>query len=264
MKPVEESVVTAMDGTDKEIFSYLPYILQDAWEIGTDPETIIGLVKKHTMEHNRLRVLDLGCGKGPVSVKLAKELNCTCVGIDAVREFVDEACKRAAEFGVSSLCEFKVEDIRESVKRLSRFDIIVLGAIGPILGDYYSTLTTLSKLLTKNGLIIIDDGYIEDNSDFSHPLMQRKETILSQIKDSGMYLLDEVVAQNDQIKEADEYIFSNLKTRCNELIEKYPGKKNLFEDYIKKQEEENEILENRVVCSTMVIKRLPDGEDDHC
>lgn len=260
MKPVEESVVTAMDGADKGIFPYLPYILQDLWEIGTDPETIIGLVKKHTKEHDRLKVLDLGCGKGPVSVKLAKELNCTCVGIDAVAEFVDEARKRAAEFGVSALCEFRVEDIRESVKRLKGFDIIVLGAIGPVLGDYYSTLTTLSKLLTKKGLIIIDDGYIEDNSDFSHPLMQRKETILSQIKASGMCLLDEVVASNDQIKEADEYIFSNLKTRCNELIEKYPEKKALFEGYIKKQEQENYVLENRVVCSTMVIKRLTMGK----
>lgn len=33
-KTIEESVVQAMDGTDAELFPFLPYILQDLWEIG--------------------------------------------------------------------------------------------------------------------------------------------------------------------------------------------------------------------------------------
>ena len=53
----------------------------------------------------------------------------------------------------------------------------------------------------------------------------------------------------------DDYIFENLNKRCNELIEKHPDKSNLFENYIKKQEEENDVLETKVVCSTMVIRR---------
>lgn len=30
MKIIGESVVTAFDGSDKEVFTYLPYILQDS------------------------------------------------------------------------------------------------------------------------------------------------------------------------------------------------------------------------------------------
>lgn len=41
MKTIEESVVTAMDGPDKELFPFIPYILQDLWEIGADPEVIL-------------------------------------------------------------------------------------------------------------------------------------------------------------------------------------------------------------------------------
>ncbi len=44
MKSIEESVVTAMDGTDIELFHFLPYILQDLWEIGADPDVIISLL----------------------------------------------------------------------------------------------------------------------------------------------------------------------------------------------------------------------------
>jgi len=31
IKSIEESVVTAMDGTSDELFPFLPYILQDLW-----------------------------------------------------------------------------------------------------------------------------------------------------------------------------------------------------------------------------------------
>jgi len=40
MKTVEESILVSMDCSDRQILSYLPYILQDFWEIGTDPKTV--------------------------------------------------------------------------------------------------------------------------------------------------------------------------------------------------------------------------------
>ncbi|MDY6931647.1 MAG: hypothetical protein SVJ22_07025 [Halobacteriota archaeon] len=70
-----------------------------------------------------------------------------------------------------------------------------------------------------------------------------------------MKLLEEYIIKSEDIKESDEFIFNKLEKRCTELINKYPDKRELFENYIKKQEEENDILENKVVCTTMVIKR---------
>ena len=66
MKSLEESVVIAMDGSDPELFPFLPYIMQDLWEIGSDPETIIRLIRKHADKPAGMKVLDLGCGKGAV------------------------------------------------------------------------------------------------------------------------------------------------------------------------------------------------------
>jgi 2-polyprenyl-3-methyl-5-hydroxy-6-metoxy-1,4-benzoquinol methylase len=97
MKSIEESVVIAMDGSDKELFPFLPYILQDIWEIGADPGAIVKLIRKYFNNITEIKVLDLGCGKGAVSVKVSKKLGCTCYGIDAIPEFVEFAQQKATE-----------------------------------------------------------------------------------------------------------------------------------------------------------------------
>lgn len=244
-----------MDGSNIELLPFLPYILQDIWEIGSDSNVFVELIRKHMMNYSNLKILDLGCGKGAVSIKLAKEFNCLCLGIDAVKEFIKDADNKAKEYSVSHLCRFEVGDIRLKVKELHEFDIIILGSIGPVFGDYYTTLNILTKCLNKNGIIIIDDGFIENNSNYFHSLIQKQDVVLQQIMNSGMQIMDEVIMNKDSIKDSDDHIFEKLKKRCNELIEKHPTQKNLFENYIRRQKEENYVLENKIVCSTIVLRR---------
>lgn len=261
MKTVEESVVMAMDGSDKEIFPYLPYLLQDLWEIGANPDVIIKLIENQFTTYNNLKVLDLGCGKGVVSIKIAVKFDCHCYGIDAIPEFIDYAQEKAIEHKVENLCKFETGDIREKIKSISTYDIIILGAIGPVFGDYYTTLTTLSKYLNDKGIFIIDDGYIEKDSGFYHPLVQKLEIIIQQIDSAEMQLIENAIIPKENIRNSDDYIFDKLKKRCLELIDKFPAQKELFLNYVKKQEEENDILENKVICSTLVIKKKKQTEE---
>lgn len=255
MNTVEECVVRAMDGADIAIYPYLPYILQDIWEIGASPEIIIRLIRAHRRNLSRLYLLDLGCGKGAVAVRAAAELKCRCLGLDAVPAFIAEARARAAEFGVDSLCRFEVGDIREKIIPLSGFDVVILGSIGPVFGDYRATLTKLSPCLKPNGIFVVDDGYFEDDSPHTHPMFGRKKAIRRQIKEAGMALVDEFIFQTKDVKESDEDIFAKLRARCLELAARHPRKKKLFLDYIRRQMVENKVLETEAVCSTMVIRR---------
>ena len=257
MKSLEESVVTSMDGADVRILPYLPYILQDSWEIGTSPEIVIELTKKHAGNYENLRVLDLGCGKGAVSVKLARALGCRCHGIDAVPEFIRTAREKAREFGVEALCVFEEGDIREEALHLRNYDIIVLGSIGPVLGDHHAALTTLAGCLSPDGIVILDDGYVEDDGGFSHPEAPPRGMVMDRIHEAGMHVAGEVVISKDAMRKMDEDIFKPLERRCRELAETHPDMKDLFEDYIRRQREENEALETHIVCSTMVVKNGP-------
>lgn len=255
MKTIEECVVKAMDGTDKELFPYLAYILQDVWEFGANPEAVIGLINKYFTHTAGLNVLDLGCGKGAVSIKVSQALGCRCHGIDAIAEFIEFARHKASELNVNHLCTFETADIRQRVKDLSGFDIIVLGAIGPVFGDYFHTLTTLKRCMNETGAIIIDDGYIEDSSDYSHPLISKKSTILQQIELAGMKLVEDDRMDRKDVKDSDDFIFEKLKKRCLELVEIFADNRHLFLDYIKQQEIENDVLENKIVGTTLLIKR---------
>ena len=112
MKTLEESIAAAMDcAQDTVIVPFLPYILQDFWGLGTPPEIVIDLVQKHCKHCSNLNVLDLGCGKGAVSIKLAEALKCNCFGIDGIPEFIETAKEKAQEYGVESLCRFEVGDV---------------------------------------------------------------------------------------------------------------------------------------------------------
>ena len=256
MRTIEESVVIALDGKDKHLYPYLPYILQDLWEFGASPEIIIKLIKSHKSDFENLKILDLGSGKGAVSIKLAKEFKCYCFGIEAVKEFVDESIIKAKKHNVEKYCEFVVGDVRTKLIDDIKYDIVILGAIGQVFGDYYSTLTKIKKYLLSNGLIIIDDSYKNETSNFSYSQVEKKSHIINQITNAKMRLIDEVIITQEQIKESNKVIFNKIKTRCEELIKKEPENSHLFEEYIKNQENENEVLEKEVICSTMVIENI--------
>jgi ubiquinone/menaquinone biosynthesis C-methylase UbiE len=271
MKTLEESIAVAMDMQDTAIVPFLPYILQDFWDLGTPPEIVINLVQKHCVgvtlcaqaknlsPENRvenirpLQILDLGCGKGATSVKLAATLNCNCLGIDGISEFIEIAKEKAREYRVEKLCRFEAGDIREKIKTLGRFDVIVLGAIGQVFGNYYTTLTTLSKHLAPNGIIIINDAYIEDSSTFQHPVILLRRELLAQTEQAEM----ELIGDYTDVASGEEYTeqFESIEKRCKELIAKYPEKTALFENYIQIQADEYDMFENDIICSIMVFKK---------
>jgi SAM-dependent methyltransferase len=255
MITLEESVVRALDGSDTEIYPYLPSILQDIWELGADPEIIIRLLENHFGRQSAFTVLDPGCGKGAVSIQVAAAFGCRCHGIDAIPGFITEAQKKAIEYKVGHLCQFETGDIREKVKQLTGYDVIILGAIGPVFGNYHQTLNTLSGCLTSRGIIITDDGYIDDNSGFSHPMVLKREEILQQTDAAGFRITAETVIGTREMKESNTAIFGKLEQRCHELIARYPDKEELFTGYIRKQKEENEAMENIITCATMVFSR---------
>lgn len=252
---LKESVLISLDSEDLRLYPFLPYILQDLWSLGSDPEAMIYLIDKYRKPLDKLRILDLGCGKGPVSVHAAKALNAECHGVDGRTEFIAIAQKKAEEFGVSHLCRFETGDIRTYPLPGHHYSVVILGAIGQIFGNYSETLLTVSKHLESEGLIIIDDAYIEFiNTKANYPVLE-KTALLEQIHLAGFSLLEEVIADKGAEKSQNSLMFDHISRRCHELELQHPALKCLFRDYVKTQEEAFQSIERDLTCITMALKK---------
>ena len=204
-----------------------------------------------------MNVLDLGSGKGAVSIKIASELSCKCLGIDGIDEFIIFSNNKSKEYNVNNLCSFETGDIRVRIETLGKYDIIILGAIGPVFGNYYETLIKLSPHINNEGLIIIDDAFVEDNCPQEYLNILQKSELINQVNNAGMEIIQIITIED--IPETEEeygYEFKNIQKRCMELIEKYPKDKELLLGYIENQRREYEILSNEIIPAMFVIKKM--------
>ncbi|KNY28957.1 SAM-dependent methyltransferase [Pseudobacteroides cellulosolvens] len=251
MSNVEEKLAKSLTAETTELIPYLPYLLQDLWELGSSPNVIVDLILKHIKVSWETRVLDLACGKGAVSVQVAKAVGCRVKGVDIIPEFIDFADKKAQEYGVENLCEFKVGDINEAVKIEKYYDIVILGAVGDVLGNQEETILKLKSTVKNGGYIFIDDAYGNDDSDGRYPT---REKWLTCFQNAGVRLLDERLNDEDEIISINHEQQSLIEKRANELKEKHPDKTYLFESYIRSQQAECDELENEISGVTMLLQ----------
>jgi 2-polyprenyl-3-methyl-5-hydroxy-6-metoxy-1,4-benzoquinol methylase len=256
MENLENCVIYSLDGNSTDLLKHIPYILQDLWEFGTSSDVIVNQIKELNLDKaEQLKVLDLGCGKGAVSIKLAQNFGFKTVGFDAISDFIDFAKHKADEFNVSQLCSFYIDDIRKIINKQSDFDIIILGAISNVLGQLDDTLKLLSKSLKTNGLIILDDDYLLESNNQKNDKYLTKLDFFDTIVKNNFDCKSEYKMSQQIMNELDNDILEKIVQRSTELIEKFPDKRQLFEDYISAQKVENDILENQLQCSIFVLKK---------
>jgi cyclopropane fatty-acyl-phospholipid synthase-like methyltransferase len=184
---------------------------------------------------------------------LAARLKCHCLGIDAIEEFIAEAKHKATEYDVEEYCTFEVADIRQRLLTLPKYDVILLASIGPVLGNHDQTMSQVLPCLKQGGIVILDDAYIDDSSTFQHTLVLPRAELLRQLATAQMEIIDEVLMPEAIGSEYEEELASIVR-RCGELSRQYPEKAQLFHGYVQTQRREYEALENKMTCSTLVIR----------
>lgn len=257
MLDLKESAVKALDGEDIELYPYLPYLLQDLWEIGSSARNTIDiLVKNRVAEQVRqLKILDLGCGKGAISIPIAKKLNATVFGIDAFPEFIEEARLKSKIWKVANQCTFKAGDIRVEVHKQMGYNVILLASIGPILGTVGETLAILQNCLIPNGFICLDEAFIPDTIDIELELYLKEHEFYEQISNSNYQIIDQRFFSHEEMEESDTDIYKKIEIRARELMAQYPARKHLFEAYVAVQLKENDVLENVVKNVSLLLQK---------
>jgi len=259
-KENEEQLAHSLSAETTELLPFLPYLLQDFWELGSDPEVMADMISKYVSISDKTRILDLACGKGAVSVKVAQKLRVKVKGIDLLPEFIRYAVQKAKEFNVDGLCMFFIDDINEAVKKEKDYDCVIFGAAGVnVLGGPAEALHKLKATIKPGGYILIEEGYIpndgkrEDiryNAGTYYPLQHW----MGLFKEAGLELVETASGHNEGDLDSVTGMAA-ITARADELIKEHPDKKEIFERYVRNQQSEYADIDDSLVCVTWVLKK---------
>ena len=125
------------------------------------PTKIFSLIKKYSSKKKDLRILDLGCGPGTLSIplgKYAKEL----VAVDINNGMINEGRRQAKLANVKNI-RWIVSPVENLETTIGKFDIIVFSNSFHWMNKR-KVLKLVSKMLSPNGLLILISGHSWWNS----------------------------------------------------------------------------------------------------
>ena len=258
----DEKLARSLTAETTELLPFLPYLLQDLWELGSNPRDMARLIRKHlrpTEGAAETTVLDLACGKGAVSVYIAREFGFRVHGFDLTPEFIEYARKKAEEYQVTGLCRFTPGDANEVVNQEKDYDCVIFGAAGNILGSPGETLRKLAQTVRPSGYILIDEAYLPDGADNAGVQYQNYDFLtrtqwLRLFEENGLTMLEEMPNTEGYSNfEADN---RNIALRARELTAKHPEKAAVFAGYVQSQLNECADLEEVLAGGTWILQKL--------
>ncbi len=252
----QKSVANSLE-VEIKLLKYMPYLLQDLWALGSSVNQILDLIKALPLALDKTKVLDLGCGKGAVSVQIASRFGCKVVGVDAMPEFLEVANKKSSEYMVSDICTFIEQDILTYVKESHSFDIVILASLGGIFGTNKKTIKLLRTQVKPGGYIVIDDCYLKkkkvlNRKGYSH--CRDYKTTVDELKAFNDCLVTEI-STNEASKNINAEYIKLIEQRSIELVEKNPDLENDLNKYIALQREECAILDSEFEGRIWVLKK---------
>ena len=251
---LERQVASSLEAPP-ELLPFIAELLADVDALGSSPTDVVNSLRTLALPH--ATTLDVGCGKGAISVNVARELGWHAHGVDAFQPFIDHAKQTASENGVASLCEFTCDDMRNVVRSGKSYDVVIYAAHGPLL-DAVPCVDLLRQCVRAGGYIVIDDGFLRENVD-SVPdeyesYLPHAETIM-QMTAHGDRLIREEVYSAEERNTIDRQTTASIRARAEALAVRHPEADQMFLEYVQNQERECQILLDMHVPATWILQR---------
>lgn len=251
-----ETLISGSLDAEPKLLPFLPYLLQDLWSLGCSVDSIINSLRK-LGANSSSTLLDLGCGKGAVAITAAAEFKCRVTGVDAMVPFLEEAEKRAMEYGVGGLCSFIYQDINDYTANSCNFDFVIMASLGGVLGKWEDIIGKLRTQVKPGGYILIDDGYLKRKSStkrrgYTHYL-NYDETV-KKLTSKGDKLVEAVTTAEESLNINNEYT-ALIKKRGGELIDENPELEAEIKSYLALQEEECKFIEEELEGVLWILQR---------
>lgn len=242
--------------TDEATLPLLPELLAGLDALGSDPDEVVAALDRLGAAAG-WRALDLGCGKGAASLALAERLGCEVLGIDAFPPFLDSARLAAIRRGVASRCRFERGDIRERLAREADYDVVLLLAVGPLLGDHAATLAGLRRQVRSGGLIVIEDCVLLDahSAPAGYEGYAGHAETRSRLERHGDRIVHERLLSPEETAAVNAHCNERIRAAAAGLKARRPDTASLVDAYLASQERECRALERDLIGTLWVLRR---------
>ncbi len=252
----DDDIAVAME-CDPALLPVLPELLADIDDLSGSPTSCVDLLQPFVTPAMR-SALDLGCGKGGIAVELAKRFGWHVHGVDAMQPFIEVARARAEREGVTERCVFEDNEIRTFLSSFrEKVDVVILSSVGPVFGDYKSTIGALREHVIRDGFMLIDDAHLNSETDREkvvYPGYVGRDEMLRQLTAHGEEIVKEVIAAPERLLRINQRNTALIRKRAEALVHSRPELSGVLEQYIARQEHETEVLGREVTCATWVLR----------
>lgn len=248
------------------LFPVLPELLADLEDLGARAEQVVTLLRQCALPP-QARVLDLGCGKGASSLAIAREWRAHVLGIDAMPAFIAHATERARREALSDRCTFVVGDVREAVRHAEDYDLVLLLALGDLLGGLPETTHVLTHCVRPGGYILLDDAYLAEavadagdaeTAEGAEPFAgcHDRETTVALIELAGARVIGELSSDDEASHAWLASMTDQVLARAVELSRTRPDLAPHLLDFAHRQREETQALLGPLVGVTWLLQRI--------
>jgi len=105
------------------------------------------------------RVLDIGCGKAPLLVAIARRWDCTGVGVELSPHFIEDARGNVENAGLSQRIELVHQGGADYAAAPGSFDLACCVGASWIYGGHAGALAALSQMVAPGGLVLVGEPY---------------------------------------------------------------------------------------------------------
>ena len=258
MRSEAEMVAYALE-VQPSLLPFIPELLADLDELGSDSELVVKVLNDLRLPPSA-KVIDLGCGKGAVSIEIAKKLRFRVLGIDLFEPFIAYCQNAAAKAGVSDLCEFLHGNIAKLAGSLEPADAVVFAALGDVLGPPDETIRVLRQFVKTGGFLVVSDPYVRAGGSTSFDGFEnygsRSETIAS-LTAWGDVLIREVAEPVEEDHDGNDGEEESLliMRRAQEIAQRHPELKSALLQFAKSQSDQNDYADENLVDAIWVIQR---------
>ncbi len=247
----DEMVAYALE-IHPSLLPYLPELLADLGELGSDAQAIAGILIDLNLPGST-SVVDLGCGKGAVAVAVAEDLNLKVLGIDLFEPFIESCNELAESRGVSERCRFIHGDILKLAGNIDPCDVAIFAALGDVLGPLDQTVSVIRQYAKSGGYMVISDGFIKDGGSSDFPGFEqyaKRDDMIARLTACG----DTLVSEFTEVAGFDRGEAEMIAARAKAIAAQRPEIAADVLDFAEAQAAEYDFLDENFIAAIWILK----------